>query len=380
MLAVVHQQLSEVPAGQWNSLVPADAPFLRHEFLAALERTGCVNAETGWVPQHIVLHERAGTAPIGAVPLYLKSHSWGEFVFDWAWADAYQRAGLSYYPKLVAAVPFTPVTGPRLLRLPGRDQQALGEALIAAAVQHAQELDVSSLHWLFTAAQETKLLAQHGLQQRVGTQFHWENQGYADFDDYLAALSSKKRKQIKRERRRVREQGVEITALSGTEITEAHWRAFYRFYRATVHNHGAIPYLTREFFIELGRHMPEQVVLMMAFVEGAPVAAAFNLRGTHSLYGRYWGTERWLPDLHFELCYYRSIEYCIDHGLMRFEAGAQGEHKLTRGLMPASTHSAHWLSHPRFSAAIAEFLDRERQGVDHYMDVLRAHSPYRAEV
>ncbi len=363
-------------------MVPSDAPFLHHEFLCALERTDCVGADSGWIPQHILLYEDESTAarPLGAVPLYLKSHSWGEYVFDWAWADAYRRIGLSYYPKLVAAVPFTPVTGPRLLARPDVDADSVKDSLISAALMLARKLEVSSLHWLFTCQEDTERLYRHGLQRRVGSQFHWRNRQYRTFDDYLQAFASHKRKKIKRERRRVRDAGIEVRVFTGKDITEHHWESFHRFYHSTVRNHGAIAYLSREFFFELGRSMPEKVVMFLASKDGDFVAGTLNLRGSHSLYGRYWGADRWFADLHFELCYYRSIEYCISEGLQRFEAGAQGEHKLTRGLLPTPTYSAHWLSHPEFSAAVAEYLTREQRGVAQYIDALRANSPFRAEL
>ncbi len=376
----IHDNLAEVDAAQWNVLVPGDAPFLRHEFLAGLEITGCVEPQTGWTPQHIVLRD-SDTADriIGAVPLYLKTHSYGEYVFDWAWADAYRRSGLEYYPKLVAAVPFTPVTGPRILCARGEGTEVL-QICIDAVQRHAQDLGVSSLHWLFTELPETERLLQCGLLRRVGTQFHWHNRGYRQFDDYLGALSAGKRKKIRRERRRVAEQDIQLEVLCGAALEPEHMDIFYRFYRSTIEQHGAIPYLQRAWFQHIRQTMADHIVLILAVKDGRSVAGALNFRGSTTLYGRYWGATEWYADLHFETCYYRAIQYCIDQGLTRFEAGAQGEHKLNRGLLPVTTYSAHWLRHPQFAAAISDYLHRETAGVAQYNEILQAHSPYRREV
>jgi predicted N-acyltransferase len=377
MEITVIDRLAEVDASSWNALAGDNNPFVRYEFLDSLERTGCVGADSGWRPQHLLAHGGTGNQELlGAAPLYLKFHSYGEYVFDWAWADAYARAGLEYYPKLVSAVPFTPVTGPRLLTAANREPAATA-ALAAAANALAERLDASSVHWLFTTDADTAMLEDRGLMRRVGNQFHWQNDGYRDFDDFLGTMSAAKRKKIRRERRRVTEAGVQLEVRAGAELEEQHWDAFYRFYLSTVRNHGAIAYLNREFFSEIGQRMPERIVMTLALHAGRYVAAALNLLGRDTLYGRYWGALEDFHSLHFETCYYRAIEHCIEHGLARFEAGAQGEHKLSRGFLPTPTYSAHWLRHPQFAHAVADYLARERTGMAHYAEELTSHSPFK---
>jgi len=371
--------IDELPAIQWDRLAGTHNPFVSHAFLSALERTACVGEHSGWIPQHLLLlaESNSGTVALGAVPLYLKTHSYGEFVFDWAWANAYARAGLSYYPKLVAAIPFTPVTGPRMLVAEHCADAA--DALARGALELARETSASSLHWLFTDEPTTRRLEGHGFMRRVGNQFHWCNNGYADFDGFLATLSSKKRKQIRRERRQLRDTGVHTEIVRGTELDEGDWDRFYAFYLNTIHGHGAIPYLTREFFHEIGRALAASVIMVVARRDGTAVAAALNLAGDNALFGRYWGCSEHLPGLHFETCYYRAIDYCIEHGIERFEAGAQGEHKLSRGFMPSSTYSAHWIAQSQFASAIDQFLARERQGMRQYASELESHSPFRRD-
>ncbi|OGI57670.1 MAG: hypothetical protein A2V58_03685 [Candidatus Muproteobacteria bacterium RBG_19FT_COMBO_61_10] len=379
MQARVLHSLDQLPADTWNTLAGRDNPFLRYEFLAALEHSGCTTPATGWTPHHLLIESgHAGQRQVlAAVPLYLKNNSYGEYVFDWAWADAYARSGLAYYPKLVAAVPFSPVTGARILtRVPG-DTAQIEEAAIAASLALAKELSLSSLHWLFTPPAQTERLEGHGLLRRVGYQFHWHNQDYTDFDHFLAGFSSRKRKKIRHERRSVADAGVTLEVCGGAQMTPALWDVFYDFYHLTIRKHGAIPYLTRAFFHELGRSMPDNIVMIFAHHQSRPVAAALNLRGTDTLYGRYWGGEDGYSGLHFETCYYRAIDYCIQHGLRRFEAGAQGEHKLARGFLPVATYSAHWLSHPQFYQAVQDYLRRERHGVESYMTELNEHSPFK---
>lgn len=371
--------LAGVGAGDWNRLVPVDQPFLRHEFLNALEHTGCTTARTGWVPQHLLAHDDDG-ALAGAVPMYLKSHSWGEYVFDWAWADAWRRNGLEYYPKLTVAVPFTPVSGPRLLVREGLEAGTgveVRSALAGAAIEHARRLGVSSLHWLFTSEEDAALLARHGCLRRVGNQFHWRNQGFASFDDYLAAFNAQRRKKVRRERREVAEQGVTVEVLRGADIRPDHLLQMYRYYQSTARTHGAIAYLNRDLFLELGRRMAEQLVLVLARAGDSDIGGAIFLAGERSLYGRYWGARRYVRGLHFEVCYYTPIQYCIEHGLQRFEAGAQGEHKLMRGLMPTRTHSAHWIADARFATAVEDFLQVESEHMERYTEVLNAAAPWR---
>lgn len=362
--------LSAVAAADWNRLA-GDDPLVSHAFLSALERAGCVGGNTGWAPRHVLLQEDGRLA--GALPLYLKSHSYGEYVFDWAWADAYDRHGLQYYPKLVAAVPFTPVTGRRLLA----DTDAHRETLIRGALQLARELEVSSLHVLFPTPTDAQALANAGLMQRRGVQFHWRNADYPSFDDFLAAMNHAKRKNIRQERRKVRDAGVTFEWLEGAAITSAHWRYFTRCYRNTYRAHGSRPYLNFEFFEEIGATLAPHVLLILAQREGKPVAASLNIRAADRLCGRYWGSTEYEPGLHFETCYYQAIEYCIARGVPLFEGGAQGEHKMARGLLPVETFSAHWLAHPQFAEAVENFLAREGRGMAHYVSELNERTPFR---
>lgn len=373
---VVENDLGAVAPEAWNRLA-GDNPFLRHEFLHALERSRCVGPGTGWESCYVLLRSRERL--LGAVPLYRKDHSYGEYVFDWSWADAYTRSGGEYYPKLVAAVPFTPATGNRLLIAPDAAATKVAPVLIAATQECVERLGASSLHWLFPTAAELETLTAHGFLARVGCQFHWSNPGYRDFADYLGAMTAHKRKNIRRERRQVHEAGVTLTVLQGAALTAEHWNIFYRFYRSTVRAHGAIAYLTREFFHSLGAAMPERCVLTLARRGDEYVGAAFALRNAHTLYGRYWGGRSDIPGLHFETCYYTPIEYCIAEGIQRYEAGAQGEHKLARGFAPTPTYSAHWLRDRALHRAVADFLKREQQNVGYYIDELNEHLPFRAQ-
>ncbi len=368
--------LDTLPAAQWNNLAGDENPFLRHEFLAALERHHCVGAEAGWWPQHLIVEESGQL--LGAVPMYLKNNSYGEFVFDWAWAEAYQRNGLRYYPKLVVSIPYTPATGSRLLLADGQQREAVADRLIEGALDHARGLNVSGLHWLFTHETDTQCLEQHGLMRRVGCQYHWTNQGYRDFDDFLCGFSAEKRKKIKRERRQVRESGVALELLDGHLISDELWDIFHAFYASTFDEKGGIASLTPGFFKELGRTMPGQTLLIMARHSGRYVAGAFFLRGRDTLYGRHWGCNEHFHSLHFEACYYRAIDYCIEHGLTRFEAGAQGEHKISRGFLPTATYSAHWIAHEGFRNAIEDFLTREKIVMERHMQELAEHSPYKS--
>lgn len=366
----VAESLSCVPPAVWNRLAGDDV-FASHEFLSALHETGCASADTGWRPCYLLA--RSGEALRGAMPLYLKSHSWGEFVFDWAWADAYARHGLAYYPKLVSAVPFTPVTGPRLLA-PEREARA---ELVAAALALARRLGVSSLHCLFPTADEARELQAHGMLLRRGVQFHWSNRGYASFEDFLAGFNHAKRKKVRQERRKVREAGIEFEWLEGGQVSDEHWEFFHRCYRRTYREHRSTPYLNLEFFRRIGRTLPGAIVLVLARRARRPIAAALNVRSGRRLCGRYWGALEYHPALHFETCYYQAIEYCIARGIAVFEGGARGEHKLARGLLPAETWSAHWLAHPEFAAAIGHSLAREAHAVEDYLDELNERSPFK---
>lgn len=372
------QSLAEVSAEQWNR-VAGENPFVRHEFLHALERTGCVGGDSGWETCHLALYDEAGARArlFGAVPLYRKHHSYGEYVFDWAWADAYARHGREYYPKLVAAVPFTPATGPRLLVAPEADRADVARRLIEGALALTRRTRASSLHWLFPTSADAELLGGRGLLRRTGCQFHWSNAGYRDFQDFLATFASQKRYNLKRERRQVREAGVAVEAVAGSAVGAPLWDTFYRYYRATVRAHGGIAYLKREFFHALGAAMGSRVVLFVARRARDVVGTALALRGGDTLYGRYWGGRADIPGLHFESCYYAPIEYCIAAGLARCEAGAQGSHKIARGFVPTTTYSAHWLRHPEFREAVAAYLERERDHVGATIDELNEHLPFR---
>ncbi len=362
--------LADVDPRQWNALA-GDQPFLRHEFLHALHESGCASARTGWMPQYLSSWNRGRL--VGAMPLYLKAHSYGEYVFDWAWADAYQRAGLHYYPKLVSAVPFSPITGSRLLT----PDPAVRAQLIAAALGVAK--DVSSLHVLFPPDTQATELSASGMQLRRGVQFHWSNRDYPSFDAFLAELSSAKRKKIRQERRRVHEAGVSFRRLVGSQIGDQDWRFFARCYDGTYRAHYSSPYLNLDFFKRIGAAMPDNLMLVVAELHDRPIASALNVFSSSTLYGRYWGAIAHVPLLHFEACYYQAMEFCIEQGIGVFEGGAQGEHKLARGFMPSETWSAHWLQHPEFSDAIQRFLARESAGIGQYVDELHDRSPFRAE-
>ncbi|MCB1774127.1 MAG: N-acetyltransferase [Gammaproteobacteria bacterium] len=371
------EQIADVPRAAWNGLGVMPYPFLRHEFLQALEQHGCLGERYGWLPRHVTLWDGDDTL-VGAAPMYLKFNSYGEFVFDWAWADAYERNGLRYYPKLVSASPYTPATGPKLLTA-RPDDDATRDLLIAAGAALAEQTGVSSLHWLFTTGDETGRLERTGLLRRIGCQFHWTNRGYADFDAFLATLTSGKRKNIRKERRKVVDAGVTFRLLDGNAASEHDWAVFHDFYESTFHRRGGIPTLSLGFFQAIADSMPEGVLLIMAEHDGKPVAAAFCLVGEDTLYGRHWGCNAYFDNLHFEACYYQGLDFCIRRGLGRFEPGAQGEHKIARGFLPTETYSAHWLADPRFRDAIGKHLDFERVGMGDYLDEMHARSPYRAD-
>jgi predicted N-acyltransferase len=371
------ERIASVDAAAWDRCAGADNPTVSHAFLAALEASGSVGKNTGWLPRHLLLEDSDGRL-LGAAPLYLKTHSYGEYVFDHGWADAYERAGGRYYPKLQLAVPFTPVTGPRLL-LPPDTEAPARDAMIAGLVEVAKRLEVSSLHVTFPEETEWRALGEAGFLLREGEQFHWENRGYGSFDDFLAALSSRKRKTIRKEREAALSHGLEIETLTGPMIERRHWDAFHRFYLATADRKWGYPYLTREFFDEIGRSMAEKILLVMAFRQGRPVAGAFNLLGRDALFGRNWGAEGDYPFLHFECCFYRAIDFAIKRGLARVEAGAQGPHKIQRGYLPKPTYSAHWIRDRGFARAIADYLVRERRAVAAEREELNDLSPFRKE-
>ncbi len=372
MTTRIARSLADVDAKQWNALAGADAPFLRHEFLLALEQSGCATPETGWDAHHVLHHGPDGGLR-GAMPLYLKPHSWGEFVFDFTWADAYHRAGLRYYPRLVSAVPFTPATGSRLLAATRAGRQAL----LDAAREQLRELGASSLHVLFPSERDRKFLAAAGSMARLDCQFHWHNENYGGFDEFLAAFTAEKRKKLRRERRRVAEAGIACRTLHGGELDDATIDTVYRLHAMTFARYGHAPYLNRDFFARLARTMPETLVVELAARRNEPIACAVSLRGRDTLYGRYWGASGEHHSLHFELCYYRGIEYCIREGLARFEPGTQGEHKLLRGFVPAPVWSMHEIADARFGAAIREWLGREREERREWLREAVRHLPFR---
>ncbi|MBI3446654.1 MAG: N-acetyltransferase [Magnetospirillum sp.] len=359
----VLSSLSEVEAEQWDACAGPDNPFVAHAFLSALERSGSATGRTGWQPRPLVVRGRGGLV-LAVAPLYLKSHSYGEYVFDWGWAQAYERAGGTYYPKLQCAVPFTPVTGPRLLIRPGEDRGRLTRILASSMIEAARRLGASSVHVTFPQEAEAAALGELCYLRRLGSQYHWCNQGYDGFDDFLALLSSRKRKQIRKEREAVARLGLRIETLVGADIKARHWDVFHAFYQATVDRKWGQAYVNRAFFEELAAtRLGDKAVLVWAEEAGEPLGAAFNMLGSDTLYGRTWGGGRHVDFLHFEACYYRAIDFAITHGLARVEAGAQGEHKVSRGYLPTPTYSAHWIADANLEAAVARFLDHEREAV-----------------
>ncbi|MGE3476679.1 MAG: GNAT family N-acetyltransferase [Rhodospirillaceae bacterium] len=377
----VISNIHRVDAAAWDACAgagsPTHNPFVTHAFLSALEESGSVSAENGWVPQHLILEEDG--CVVGCAPLYLKTHSYGEYIFDWGWAQAYERAGGRYYPKLQCAVPFTPATGPRLLVAENTPQrEALQRGLAEGMMELARQLKVSSVHVTFATEAEHKLMAGEGLMPRLSEQFHWKNEGYASFDDFLAALSSRKRKTIRRERD-VANSRVKISTLTGDDITDRHWDAFFRFYKNTSDRKWGQAYLNREFFSLLGERLKDAVVLVMGEENGELVCGALNLRGGDTLFGRNWGAAVDYPMLHFEVCYYRAMDFAIAEKLAWVEAGAQGEHKIQRGYLPRSTYSNHWIADRGFRNAVADFLARERDAVTQQMEELTELGPFKRD-
>jgi len=368
--------LSEVGQAPWDALVQAQAaptPFLSYAFLHALHASGSASPDTGWQPQFLLLVDEQD-ALAAALPLYVKGHSYGEYVFDWAWADAYQRHGLDYYPKLLSAIPFTPVAGARLMARDAEARAALVDVL--CATQRATE--VSSTHVLFPPEDEAQQLRDAGFLLRSGVQFHWLNGGYRSFDEFLATLEQKKRKNIRAERRKVAEAGVTLRRVRGVDATREDWVLFNRCYRNTYREHHSTPYLNLDFFLRIGETMPDNILLVIAQKEGRAIAASLVIHDADTLYGRYWGALEHVPCLHFETAYYQPLEFCIEQGIATFEGGAQGEHKMARGFLPTRTWSAHWLAHPSFADAVERFLEREAGGIDDYMDELNERNPFRA--
>jgi predicted N-acyltransferase len=374
--------IGDIPPARWQRLFAGDNPFLRHAFLLALEHSGSVGADTGWLPQHLLVER--DESPVAALPLYLKTHSYGEFVFDWGWADAYARNGLEYYPKLLTAVPFTPSMGPRMGVAAGEDRVALLESVVAILQELVRAHDLSGWHLLFPDAALQEDLAAvadaAGLLARKDVQFHWFNRGYAGFDEFLAGFRSSRRKNLRRERRLVAGQGVTLERKTGAAIDEEDWNGFYRCYCSTYQKRsGHSGYLTRGFFSRLLETMREQLLLVVARRAGSIVASSLFLFDSETLYGRYWGALEEIHCLHFEACFYQGIEFCIERGIRRFDPGTQGEHKLMRGFEPVTTTSWHWLADSRFHGALREFLAREEQGRDAYQDLAAEFLPYRKD-
>jgi len=367
----ITDSIQQINAQDWNDLV-GDMPLLSHAFLSALERSGSVGKGTGWQPYPMLVHEDGKL--VGALPLYIKNHSYGEYVFDWAWADAYERSGLNYYPKLLSAIPFTPITSQRLLGSKPEVKALMLEAL--TDIMHKHQL--SSAHILFPDDDSAELLKKAGWLQRNGVQFRWENESYTDFESFLSTLSHDKRKKIRQERKKVVASGVECQRIKGADISVEQWDFFYQCYENTYLEHRSTPYLTPAFFQEIGQSMPQNILLILASVNGKPIASALNIYHQHEIYGRYWGALAYVPNLHFELCYYQAQEFCIAENIRYFEGGAQGEHKLARGFKPRPTCSFHQIAHPEFADAIQNFVQKESQGIATYTTELEERAPFKA--
>lgn len=370
--------IEQIDATDWNAMVGQDYPFMQHAFLAALEHSGCASVESGWTPHHLILKHH--DHPVAAMPGYLKSHSYGEYVFDWAWADAYRRYGYRYYPKWISAAPFTPACGPRLLIAPDAEFSTLQIAsrFLKFVEQTSSENEISGMHVYFPSESESDLWTRLGWTQRLGVQYHWFNRGYADFDDYLAQFSSRKRKNLRKERQKVTAQGLSLKRMEGAQISAEILDDFYRFYHLTyLKRSGRHGYLNQDFFRLILQTMPDQLMMVLAYDGCELVAAALNFKDHQTLYGRYWGCYREYDFLHFETCYYQGIEYCIEQGLQRFDPGAQGEHKIQRGFEPILTYSNHWIQHAEFRSAIDAFLAQESQQIKLYLEQARSLLPFR---
>ena len=367
----ITDSIEQVDADSWDALA-GDMPLLSHAFLSALETSGSVGEGTGWQPNPMLVFDAEQL--VGAMPLYVKSHSYGEYVFDWAWADAYARNGLHYYPKLLSAIPFTPITSQRLLT----EQSEIQVLMIKALTQVMHQHQLSSTHILFPEADSADAFRQAGWLERSGVQFRWQNDNFQHFDDFLNTLSHDKRKKIRQERKKVAASGVTCLRMKGADVTPEQWEFFYQCYENTYFEHRSSPYLTLAFFQQIGRTMPENILLILAYCAGEPVAAALNIYHHTTLYGRYWGAMQYIPNLHFELCYYQAQEFCIAEKIEYFEGGAQGEHKLARGFKPRQTCSFHQIAHPEFAKAIKEFVNHESQGIADYTSELEERAPFKA--
>lgn len=381
MHIVIHTQINQISADDWNRLLSDNNPFMRHEYLAGLELCGCVGESSGWQPSHIAAYDNEKMSKLlGVMPCYLKTNSYGEYIFDWAWADAHYRHGMEYYPKLTNAIPFTPATGERwLVDSQNADAATVSNALIDAAIKIVEDDKLSSMHCLFLTRSQFDFLDDKQFSLRLSNQFHWHNQGYQDFNGFLAKMSSKKRKNIKRERRRVNESGIRYKWLTGDDLNTDNARQMYQFYKRTINYYGAQSYLNSAFFDYIAKSFNQQTLFLFAYFEDTVIAGGLYFKSDNSLYGRYWGALNNFHSVHFETCYYQAIEWCINNGYQRFEAGAQGEHKLARGLEPTQTYSAHWISHPQFRHAIDEFLGHEKGQITRYSENMLSHSPFKKE-
>ncbi len=372
--------LKNVQRADWNALLEDDNPFLCYEFLSALEQNDCLGEKYGWYPHHLIVRDVAG-ALIAATPLYIKTNSYGEFVFDWSWASAYEQAGLNYYPKLISSIPYTPATGKRLLlspKLSSEQQVDVASKMIQATLSESEKLNMSGTHWLFNEADECNYFREQGQMFRLGCQYHWHNHNYESFDQFLDKFISRKRKKVKQERRYVKEQNIEIKRVHGNELNEEQWQQIHRFYESTFYRKSGIPTLSLDFFKEVGSTMGEQIVLVLSYSDEQLVACAINFRSSHTLYGRFWGCTHAFHSLHFEACYYQGIEYAIFNKLKVFEPGAQGEHKISRGFLPTKTWSAHSIHDSRFEPSIRDFCKREQEYMQQDYDELMMLSPYRS--
>jgi len=371
----ISDSILQVDAISWDSLVP-DIPILSHAFLSALEDSGSVGSGTGWQPCPMLVHDDGQL--VGAMPLYVKSHSYGEYVFDWAWAEAYQRSGLNYHPKLLSAIPFTPITCQRLLVMAVKNAGKIQSLMVDALEQIMLENQLSSVHVLFPDENSATIFKNAGWLQRNGVQFRWENENFNDFEDFLTRLSRDKRKKIRQERKKIDSSGVVCRRIKGADVTAEQWHFFYECYQNTYAEHRSTPYLTREFFQKIAHSMPQNILLVMAYLEGTPIAGALNIYNRTSLYGRYWGSMQYIPNLHFELCYYQAQEFCIAENIQYFEGGAQGEHKIARGFKPRATCSFHKIVDSEFSLVVQDFLNRESQQIAVYADELESRAPFKS--
>ena len=375
--AQVIDSIMDIEAKEWDECAGYSNPFISHAFLSSLEQSGSVSTETGWLPQHIVIKDKNGDI-VACCPLYLKNHSYGEYIFDWGWADAYERAGGKYYPKLQSAVPFTPVTGRRLL-VKNNAPKEYYKFLVSTIIEVSRKHNVSSLHVTFPLEREWELLGQAGFLMRTSKQFHWENHSYSNFDEFLSQLTSRKRKAIKKERESLFQNQIVYKLLTGAELTESYWDTFYQYYLNTIDKKWGQAYLTRDFFSMLGERLPNAALLIVAERNGEPIAGALNLIGNNTIFGRNWGSRENLKFLHFETCYYQAIEYAIANKLKWVEAGAQGPHKIQRGYLPKEVYSAHWIEDVNFRNAVDNFVIRERKEVDYEINELMKYSPYRSD-